>query len=111
MDSPVGDNSKKMSDNKSVKDGFNRFELLRQLSHVEMAVFFELNRRCSRDGRSFLRRVVMVELAEQSAVSHKGVYNAITGLTEKGLKRRDADTGDIVLLLNLGLRLRDSEKY
>jgi hypothetical protein len=111
LEADFRDNSE-MADDKPANDGFNRFEVLHQLSHAEMAVFFELNRRCARDNSCFLPfGVNILELSRESAVSPKSVYNALSGLADKGLVCRDPSTGEITLLMGLDLHLRDSEKY
>jgi DNA-binding MarR family transcriptional regulator len=89
---------------------FNRFLLLRELTHAEVLVFFELNRRTSIVGNSCLR-VPIWTLAEVCNLSERSVHNALKALASRKLILVEGGRPKrIKVLYDLTLALRREER-
>lgn len=89
---------------------FNRFLLLRELTHAEILVFFELNRRVSITGKSSLK-VPVWKLAEVCNLSERSVHNALKALTGRKLILIESGRPKgITVLYDLTLALRGEEQ-
>jgi hypothetical protein len=89
---------------------FNRFLLLRELTHAEVLLFFELNRRISVIGNPSLK-VPVWKLAEACNLSERSVHNALKALAGRRLILIEGGRPKrITVLYDLTLALRREER-